>query len=142
MYSNPALSIFLSIILIPCFLFAQPCSSVSGQTVAFTLSPGAKAAWNSTLTPNRLQVFGAKVGFSFSAYQLSNGRIAFKTSNPGNENPSKISLYSVDGRKIGSITIDGQTKPEFNKQVVPGVYFARLEKNGSIVRTSRFLVGK
>lgn len=141
MHGKIAASLILSILL-PFLVNAQPCTTVSGQTVAFTLSPGSKASWNAPVASIKQFVPGSKIGFSFSAYQLPGGKIAFRTSSFKSDLASRISIYSVDGRRIGAIEMNIHTGREFDKQLAPGVYFARLETNGASVATTRFLVGR
>jgi hypothetical protein len=69
---------FLVLLVFPFVLFAQPCIVASGQTVAFTLSAGAKASWNNPIVGIRQGRSVSKNGTSFSVYQLSNGTVAFK----------------------------------------------------------------
>jgi hypothetical protein len=133
--------VFLLTILVPCILFAQSCSNASGQTMAFTLSPGAKAAWNAATNGVRQSTTQSKTGFSFSAFQASAGRIVMRTSALKIERPLMISIYSVSGSKRGALGITGTTA-EFNLHLVPGVYFARLEADGVCLGSTRFLVGR
>jgi hypothetical protein len=50
MNNKSIISKLLLIIVFPCILYADTCFVASGQTVAFTLSAGAKASWNNTIS--------------------------------------------------------------------------------------------
>jgi hypothetical protein len=133
---------FLVLLVFPFVLFAQPCIVASGQTVAFTLSAGAKASWNNPITGIRQGRSVSKNGTSFSVYQLSNGAIVFKTSGAKNDVPLNISLFSLEGRKISSIATNGRTTGEIVKKLVPGIYLARYEAKGIILKTILFSAGR
>jgi hypothetical protein len=133
----------LLVIILPFVLYADTCVVASGQTVAFNLSAGSKASWNNPTTGGVRQIPAlSKKGISFSVYQLSNGNIAFKALGLKNDAPSTMSLFCVNGRKIGTLTMNDRTSGEFRTKLVPGIYFARLEVNETILKTSRFMVGR
>jgi hypothetical protein len=128
-------------IILPFAIHADTCFVVSGQTMAFNLSAGSKASWNNPNT-GTWQIALSKNGISFMVYQLSNGNIAFKTQGFKNDAPSTISLFCVNGRKIGALTMNSQTSGEFSKKLIPGIYFARFGVDGKILKTFRFVVGR
>jgi hypothetical protein len=132
----------LLLFVLPFVLYADTCFVASGQTVAFTLSAGAKASWNNTVSGVRQRSSQSTIGTSFSVYQLSNGNIAFKTPDFKNDGHFKITLFSVNGRKIDAVEMDGKARGEFNKNFMPGIYLARLEADGILLKTTRFLVGR
>jgi hypothetical protein len=132
----------LFILVFPWLLYADTCYVASGQTVAFTLSAGVKASWNNTVSGVRQRSSQSRIGTAFSVYQLSNGNIAFKTPNFKNDVHFKVLLFSVNGRKIDAVEMDGQARGEFNKNLIPGIYLARLEVDGILLKTTRFLLGR
>jgi hypothetical protein len=132
----------LLMIIFPFALYADTCFVASGQTVAFDLSAGSKASWNNTRTGVRQLPDLSMKADLFSVFQLSNGYSAFKIPGFSNGVPLTISLYSVNGRKVGSMTMHGRTIGEFRKRFMPGIYFARLDVAGTIRNTTRFMVGR
>jgi hypothetical protein len=132
----------LIVIVPPCILFAQTCLNVSGQTVAFTLSPGSKATWNTSNAGVAQVEAGVKQQISFSVYRLPAGTIAFSIRKINSAKPVAVAFYSVDGRQMGKVALLNRTNGEFHKKLSPGIYFARLDINGVNVKTARFLVGR
>jgi hypothetical protein len=131
----------LMIFVLPFMLYADTCIVASGQTRPFTLTPGAKAAWNKPISGVHQRNVQSLNGGSFSVYQLPDGAIGFKTPGIKNDALLKISLFSVSGRKISAAEMDGRTSGVFAKKLVPGIYLARLDADG-IIKTTRFMVGR
>jgi hypothetical protein len=133
---------FLFVMVLTWLLHADTCTVASGQTVAFTLSAGAKASWNSTKSGVRQWQSPSRNGTSFSVYQVSNGIVTFRALGFRNDISSKISLFSVNGRKMWAAEMNGRTTGIFTSKLIPGIYFARFEVDGACMKTVRFLVGR
>lgn len=142
MKKNYIISIFLFVIVLPCFLYAQTCFAGAGQTVAFTLKAGAKAGWNSSAPIIEKPHAFSSGSISLIAYKGSTGGIAFKATGLKASFHYKISIFSVTGQKIRSVMLDDEAQTVLNKNLSQGIYFARLETNGEILKTTRFMVGR
>jgi hypothetical protein len=141
MKRNCIILIFLFVIVLPCFLYAQTCFAGAGQTVAFTLKAGAKAGWNSSAPIIVKPHDFSNSSISLVVYKPSTGGIAFKATGLNASFHYKISIFSVTGQKIRSVVLDGEAKTVLNKNLSQGIYLARLETNGEILKTTRFMVG-
>lgn len=137
-----ALTKLLFLTMLPFCLNAQTCQQVSGQTKAFSFKAGAKAEWDNPISMAVKPHVIFSNNNSFSVYQNSTGRIVFSTTGTSISYPLTISIFSITGKKICSLDLDGGTNGTkvFNGKLANGVYFARLAVNGADVKTARFLV--
>lgn len=134
-------AILLVLITLPRVINAQICSTYTGQTVAFTLAAGAKAAWDQGSTVVLQRQVQWQKGSSFSVHQSSTGDIVFKIAGFSMAVNVRISLFTIDGRCVETAAMHGQTSGTFCKTLPPGIYLARCEADGAIVRTARFIAG-
>jgi|GEM_PF-894888 hypothetical protein len=128
------------VIALPCALFAQNCLESSGQTKAFTFAPGAKAAWDHSSVSVKNHALAGKSA-SISIRQASTTEIAFAVHGMHTPVRAAISIYSMDGKKVCTVTVDDQSKALFNKRLAKGVYRAQLEADGKVLKTTMFLAG-
>jgi hypothetical protein len=120
----------------------QTCFEGTGQTVAFTLKAGAKAGWNSSAPIIEKPHSFSKSSISLVVCKATAGGIVFKATGLKTAFPSGISIFSVTGQRISFVAMDGEARAVLNKNLAQGIYFARLETNGEILKTTRFMVGR
>ena len=125
--------------ILPFAAYSQECIEFSGQTVAFTLSAGAKAAWDKDATglKNRCQ---SEKRISFWVDQSLSGKVRFKFTGQRIAGNLSISLYTLDGRWIGAAAMQSRTSGAFSRVLLPGIYVARCEAGGTVIQTVRFVV--
>jgi hypothetical protein len=122
-------------------LFAQTQFEASGQTVPFTLTAGAKAAWDHTATAIKNPIVATRNEITFSVFRNpSFGTVVFAAAGmkPGTE--AKITIYSINGKIADMLLLNGVNTIELKNRLVNGIYYARLEIAGKMVKTSTFLV--
>lgn len=142
MRKRAAAAILFVLATLPSVIYGQPCAVDSGQTVAFTLAAGARAAWDqSSMAVLQRQVQWQKVS-SFSAHQSSAGDIVFHVTGVSSAATVRISLYTINGRRVGTTAMSGRTIGAFGRKLPPGIYLACCEADGTIVRTVRFIAGR
>jgi hypothetical protein len=126
---------------LPFILYAQICYEGAGQTAAFILKAGAKATWDSSVP-----IVEKRHGISYNRVSLfvykSSGSIVLKATGLNASLPYGFSVFSVTGQKISFVAFNGDGQIVLNKNLAQGIYFARLESNGEILKATRFMVGR
>jgi len=128
----------LALFFLPVLAAAQVYYSAYGQTVPFTLTAGAKAAWHEGIavetSPSALLNLP-----SMSIYPIpSSGCPRIVVS--GAKGSVIVSIYNVAGKKIRALDFSGGKGAALVKTMPNGIYFARMAVNGQIKQTTRFLV--
>ena len=124
-------------------LYAQPCIDASGQTKAFNLAPGAKAAWNNTISGISHQpLHESKNQSGISVCKIIAGNNTFNLPTIKTGSIVNISIFSIAGKKMGVVTTTGQNSGELKRTLPQGIYLARIEVKGEWIISSRFVVGR
>ena len=129
---------FLLMACFPIFLYAQAYFEASGQTVAFNLTSGAKAAWNSTVAIEHQQVGLPAVPVMAVYPNPTNTAVTIAVK--GTSEKAMVSIYNVAGKKVRSLAFTHKASATISTGLGNGLYFARLMVNGRTVQTTRFLV--
>ena len=108
----------------------------SGQTVAFTLTAGAKAGWNSTTSAIIPTQKISKAVFGIASIAASGGalRIAFSGKIPAN---ALVSVYNLRGARVASAPVSN-TSIVVGNALSNGAYAVRVVANGMTLSSSRF----
>jgi hypothetical protein len=117
--------------MLPVFCLGQTYIEASGQTPPFLLAAG-----QTTLAERAAQPSSRALSLSISP-NPSTGEIYFNTAGLSK---GKVAVFTVSGRKTGEVLIRAGRFAPFNRVLPNGLYLARLESEGKILLTKRFLV--
>jgi hypothetical protein len=114
----------LLVFLLPGLPAAQECAQ--GQTIAFNLSVGAKASWNSN--PGAIHQdaagFSAHAPFMLKTNQ-GGGLIAYSVGRTGSK--LTMSIFSISGARVKTFELTG-SKGTVAPHLANGYYLVRLER--------------
>jgi hypothetical protein len=133
---------FLVFLILPYIVYGQGCLDTSGQTISFTLAPGAKASWNNSIAGILQQPTKLSNTSWFLMYKFVEGKILFKVPTFENALAVSISLFRINGKKILNVNMTGRNIGEFNAKLANGIYYARLYVNNKFMGSFRILVGR
>jgi hypothetical protein len=133
--ANKVLVLLIFLLISP----AHSCDEFSGQTMAFTVTPGAKASWSEQAVAIKFMHIQTASGLQGSVLQSTNGTILFRTSARDNV---AIYIYSVNGKRIDILQINKNSGLEYHEKLASGIYFAKFESKKNNSQTIRFLVRK
>jgi len=123
---------FVLFCMLPVIALAQSYFEVSGQTVAFTLTAGAKAGWNSSISVEKTKVmpsFGI-----FRIISVGNGLFVHAGAK------GIIKLFDVRGRMAVSLSLEHDGFVPLSRGLANGIYIARFEAPRMAVKTARLAV--
>ena len=115
----------------PTLALAQEYFEASGQTVAFTLAPGAKAAWSqaaSQVTPvARKAALASPLQVRYVAGELRLGDVG----------TGRLRLLTLQGREVGTYPVDAAGIARPAGRLGTGVWLARFEGADGSVRIAK-----
>lgn len=119
--------------LLPVIVFAQSYFEASGQTVAFTLTAGAKAGWNPGISVEKPRVMAAPPDV-FRISWARNGLYVHAGAK------GIIKLFDMRGRMITSLKVERDGFIGLTHYLANGIFAARFEAPGKTVRTAKLAV--
>ncbi|MDD5674591.1 MAG: T9SS type A sorting domain-containing protein [Chitinivibrionales bacterium] len=121
----------------PCFLFAQQYTEMSGQTVVFNLSAGAKASWNSAAAKVISPAIASPLRKAFALTSRDGKSVTYGFDN-SNASVNMV-VYSLAGARLKTVALAAPFG-SVNLNLANGYYLLRLERPAAPVFCTPLLI--
>jgi hypothetical protein len=136
--TEEAKMIKLSLMLLPICLWALTFYEASGQTQAFTLAAGNNSGWDQNIAVENIKTVQPGIMSMTLSPNPTNGTLRIGLS--GWAGAASVAIYNVEGKKVLAFTLNNRKEKVLTHTLANGVYLARLQANGKIIQTTRFMV--
>jgi len=118
--------------LLPALLFAANYYEAKGQTAAFLLKAGSKAAWNPSAAIEKSVVKATPDVFSI---RPSVNGLFVQTGKPGN-----LHLFDISGRLATTLSVARDGFVPLSRGLANGIYVARFDAAGVSMRATKLAI--